>query len=348
MNNILLSNGEKINFKTDTRASRNIYFAITYYKIEKKFTDANLSVILTDITFNQTHVSPVTVLDINDRNGTDDWIKIKELKWVKIDTSKIYQINTYLSGPLGPPGTSLGSLGPLGPLGTHETKTNDINFFAVYRNENVPLPSTFLIDPVQPNASYCMTSSNTAGENVVLGSACPINPDTKKGFNKCLNWRRTDYIGKVCRRILNDKMKEASIDEFCNDGNPAEDCACVNRGVIDKSYNEKKATHPYDDYCWYNKCTSGAYLLKNKNREIKCANTYCTIQYNAKNIHGDATFDNNVSMLNCGPSGGTIKQPNPKTKKQYSSFDYIFDLVYDNKVALTAFLVIITFVLTRR
>lgn len=156
------------------------------------------------------------------------------------------------------------------------------------------------------DSDFCTKYISTTGANKVLGGNCPIDPSTNKQMKHCLNWRRNDDVGKECTLILNQDEKERSIDNFCKNLPDAEDCRCVNR-VFDKTYQSKKSKYPSHDYCWYEPCSSGWYLVKNQDKKVNCDSSYCQVIYQNENIGGNVTLGENSNVQNCFESSKNSK-----------------------------------------
>lgn len=136
-------------------------------------------------------------------------------------------------------------------------------------------------------------NKNRCTKNAPSSTRCPFNPKTKKVMDSCLNWRRTDRVGKTCRDLMSIEDKHSSVVSYCLNSPYAEDCQCVNR-VFDKSYVLASKNHKDHDYCWYMECKSGAYLLESSHTDIKCSNNHiCKVEYNAKTNSGDITLKDN-------------------------------------------------------
>lgn len=144
---------------------------------------------------------------------------------------------------------------------------------------------------------FCALSILTDGPAKTLGASCPIDPETKEQMKQCLNWRRTDDVGKQCRKIITKETKENSIVEFCNNNYDAEDCRCVNR--YNEKYKEEKELHPEHDYCWYTPCSSGYYLVKEQDTKITCNAKNCVVVYRIDKTGGNVNFHDNSTSLQC-------------------------------------------------
>lgn len=132
-----------------------------------------------------------------------------------------------------------------------------------------------------------------------IGVRCPTEPSTEKQFKKCLNWRRVDEVGKKCRELLpTSDSRDKSIDTFCKTFTKAEDCKCVNR-IYNQQYIKDKPSHPEHDYCWYADCSSGYYLLPERDTKVTCEGKYCQVFYSAENIGGSVTITDNPVVQNC-------------------------------------------------
>lgn len=129
---------------------------------------------------------------------------------------------------------------------------------------------------------------------------CPIDPETNKPMEICLNWRRIDDIGKECQILLTPSLRESSIEVFCKTEINSKDCKCVNR-IFDEEYNTKKSLEPYKylhDFCWYENCKSGYYLLNEVGKEFNCESQFCIVNYNTESGN-DLNFFNNKTVIVC-------------------------------------------------
>lgn len=104
--------------------------------------------------------------------------------------------------------------------------------------------------------SYCLSSVFTSGPLKTAGAICP-----ESKMIKCLQWRRLDYVGVLCKKKLtkNQKLKSSKI--FCSqfENLYSKDCKCINRHLY-HNYIYKKFNFSIDDFEWYEPCSSGYYL----------------------------------------------------------------------------------------
>lgn len=157
---------------------------------------------------------------------------------------------------------------------------------------------------------FCTKYVDTTKE---IGVKCPTDPNTDKQFEKCLNWRRVDEVGKKCRELLpTSESRDKSIETFCKTFTRAEDCKCVNR-IYNPQYIKDKPSHPEHDYCWYIDCSSGYYLLPERDTNVNCEGKYCQVFYSAENIGGSVTITNNPVVQNCSEITRTL-DVSPKKK----------------------------------
>lgn len=151
----------------------------------------------------------------------------------------------------------------------------------------------------EPTVSDCI---RTTAPNRILGADCPMDPETGLEFKECLNWRRTDDVGKSCRMLFSDKKYkstiENSITNFCSTNIFAGDCKCINRAWYN-AYKKNKNFRSESDYCWYKPCSSGSYLVQDiDNKSLNCNGVYCQIFYKntaQKNI----LFNENQNIQHC-------------------------------------------------
>ena len=135
----------------------------------------------------------------------------------------------------------------------------------------------------KPTDEFCQSWVYTTGEDKTLGAICPIDPAKDKRMDLCLNWRRADIIGKICNSHLSNEKRDSSIITFCNEKNSAEDCRCINRN-LQPDFKENKEKHVEDhDYCWYEPCNSGNYLIQKDVKGIVSCNK-CIINDSEKTI----------------------------------------------------------------
>lgn len=95
-------------------------------------------------------------------------------------------------------------------------------------------------------------------------NTCPIDIDTQKPMTLCLNWRRTDDIGKECRLKTDNRDLVLSIITFCNRFLHAQDCKCVNRAYRKDYQIYRDLYKTTSDFRWYPYCKSDIYLKNNQ------------------------------------------------------------------------------------
>lgn len=174
---------------------------------------------------------------------------------------------------------------------------------------------------------------------------CPFNEDGNR-ITFCLNWRRTNEIGRRCETLLKQKyLINQSIKKFCNIYKDNQDCACYNRNYS-QEYNIQKINKIGHDYCWYDKCRNDDYLIIDKNVVVDCGNnTSCFIDGNEfDNVKKCNTFMTQKSNL-------SLKQDEKdlKTWKKKDDDDNIFEiskffmiLIISSLIAIITILIFIT------
>lgn len=130
--------------------------------------------------------------------------------------------------------------------------------------------------------NYCISEClNNINDNI-----CPLDLNTNKTFEKCLNWRRVDNVGFECRQLLTKKEMEDSSLIFCGkkENKFEPDCKCINRSSY-PDYQKNKEKNKDHDYCWYQDCKSDNYLTLN----IKPTCQDIENEYNIDNV-GKSVF----------------------------------------------------------
>lgn len=130
---------------------------------------------------------------------------------------------------------------------------------------------------------------------------CALDLETGKPLNSCMNWRRIDSIGTECVNSLSLAQMNNSISQFCR--NPSttnsDDCKCENR-TKDPRYLKESEKYPQaHDYCWYQNCKSGNYLVRDMGQPVNCNGVYCTVIYNVKDVNGNLVFEGNKVSQDC-------------------------------------------------
>lgn len=186
----------------------------------------------------------------------------------------------------------------------HFFKEWKYHFVLVQKGENINIGTIedMAFTPENVTKSYCQKSStsSTNSSKQIIGAVCPINPLTGKEMEECLVWRRLDDIGRECREknILTDDEIEKSIYNFCNEKPSREDCRCINRELSDE-YKKEKPLHSENDYCWFQPCSSGYYLVKNAKTPVQCNSQNCNVIYQIYGTGGSVNFDKNDTRQQC-------------------------------------------------
>lgn len=142
---------------------------------------------------------------------------------------------------------------------------------------------------------FCTQIVTTVGNEKTLGAICPLDPLTKTEMKTCMNWRRLDFIGPICKKYLNNSDITTSIENFCSFDMNFEDCKCINR-IHTSEYQEKKLFNKMHDYCWYLPCTTSFYLMKPE--IFNCGNSnYCQVLYNINSK--EINFKSSNNNLRC-------------------------------------------------
>lgn len=228
----------------------------------------------------------------NKWNSFDDFkIDILYDSLIEVIDSSLFTIWTFI------PNTTKFKL-VLKNLNSELTSSNwEFRFMLKSINGKMLVPSMLDTTIDTNNSSECTQILDTT--NPRNADSCPIDPVTHKPMEMCVNWRRTDDIGKECRKILSHDDIDKSIDNFCSKYTDAQDCNCVNR-AYSSNYNKLKTNYPTtDDYCWYESCKSGAYLIKNQHKPVTCSGVTCIINYNATDTAGNAVFSKNTTHQSC-------------------------------------------------
>jgi hypothetical protein len=179
----------------------------------------------------------------------------------------------------------------------------------------------FFEDPdLVVDENFCTNQyAYTIGAVRNAGASCAIDPETGKQMDVCLNWRRTDSVGSSCREIISSDDENRSITSFCGQLSDAQDCKCVSRAKSD-DYKVNKPLNPDHDYCWYPQCSSGAYLLMDKDKEIRCESKNCRVQYVNTDVGGAVDITNNKTALDCfNTTADNPSKKRDRPKKRSSS-----------------------------
>lgn len=165
-----------------------------------------------------------------------------------------------------------------------ETYSNKFRFVVYFKTQEEDLDIEYEDPNLYDNMpdEYCTQWVRTTGSKRTAGAICPIDPETQKRMNSCLNWRRADLIGDRCYNRLSIRERDDTITRFCNENTNAQDCKCVNRHL----QNDYKQNKPYNanghDYCWYQACNSGDYLIRSMNSIVECPKCVVNLEINSK------------------------------------------------------------------
>ena len=158
--------------------------------------------------------------------------------------------------------------------------------FVIYFANNYEIFNGKLEDPnFYDNVTddFCTQFVYTEGGPIrTIGAFCPYDYPENNYMDECLNWRRTDIIGKKCKQHISNELRIKSTKHYCNIHPFAPDCRCINRNLHNDFKQEEKdktMTFDGDGLCWYKNCNNNNYLKENVtcpkctvNLEIKSGN----------------------------------------------------------------------------
>ncbi|QIH04874.1 myristylated membrane protein-like protein [Dasineura jujubifolia toursvirus 2a] len=137
--------------------------------------------------------------------------------------------------------------------------------------------------------------------DMTVESCLDVYPDndSKDDKKKVMYWRTTGEYGNKCRSLISGQSNykeiyDRSVDNFCKTFKYSEDCKCINRHLYSDYTSKNKNTN---DYCWYEPCKSGEYLIKFSDNP--CISDICEVNYDISNVGQDVTLKNINTNLHC-------------------------------------------------
>lgn len=176
----------------------------------------------------------------------------------------------------------------------------NVNISVVKSDEEDSISPTFYI------WRFRLISRTPEDMTVVLcGEAYPDEND-ENDKDKIMYWRTNTEYGKKCRLLISELPNKESfldglVDNFCILYKYSDECKCINRNLYKDYTNEKskKTNIPVDDYCWYEPCKSGQYLVKHSDKK-GCFNNICEVSYDIKDVGGNTLLRDNTNYIYCG------------------------------------------------
>lgn len=101
-------------------------------------------------------------------------------------------------------------------------------------------------------------------DNMTIGVDRPINPITGKEMLRCINWRRMDFRGRLCKLIMTKDTRNSSMKKFCLKNPESEDCQCIN----------SICSQP---------CLTGKIFAEENENKTQCGDKFCYTKYTWKN-----------------------------------------------------------------
>jgi hypothetical protein len=141
------------------------------------------------------------------------------------------------------------------------------------------------------NSEYnLMMQDYSVGIATEDGYSCPsyslypytgVTPDTCSRFvsigdegDWVRSWQNGVLVPNTVSPSISSYTDEAKT-EYCNANIDAPECACLNRSIVDPSYNQLQTFTPASPYCWYIPCQDSTRYLITSDLITTCDATVC-------------------------------------------------------------------------